>query len=1353
MPSTNRQHSGSVVLAHVAAGKPICDFCGRRGHLESECREYKESSASAKTEAASWKKSSGKAKAKANEAQTSPSTTSAPATPSTNSGAHIATDEFAGHASLPTTLPTSHGSDWNADTGATSHMTPHRHWFKTYTPFRSPIHLADGSIVYSAGVGSVLFQPIIDGKEGRLLEFERVLHVPDLRSNLLAVLYLSKYKGYTISIKNSTLRFTRNRTLLFTATVNSRNAAYLDGEVIFEVAGAASTCPTDLTLWHRRLAHLNLEAVKKLAKQELVTGLSLQPGPSPDPICEPCIAGKQHRRRVPKTAQHRASHPLEVVHSDLHGPIPVHSREGYKYWITFIDDYSRFYAVGLLKTKGEAFTAFRYFKAWMENKLDTKIKELRDDKGGEYMSEEFETFLATHGIARQHTLRDEPHQNGVAERANRTLVEGITTMLNESRLPPSFWNLALNAFVHVHNRSPTSAVPDSTPYERMFKSKPDVAHLRVFGCLSYVHVKKDQRKGLQSHTNKCVFVGYPPQYKGWLFYNWETKRFLISDAVIFDERSFPGSRSTPLPLLAPAPFPPDLDDEDCEDQGGVIHRDNGPHSPQLLQQELDREHELPVLRSDQESDSMSQVPQGHMDSSVDLQPNMEPREHRISETSDLRSNATLPPIPPAGTGQTVEPQNGRVSSTSNLRSNPTSVISMTQSTNIRRRPVHHFPFINPYSQERRSTRIRKPAAELRDTPVPLTVQRSTIQIAPDERNIDTSLTRSIGPGDSTENDQPAADASDNQNEDGLEQDDGHEDMDESAMHAALAAGLDHMESVDCEVTFFELFDLVLGEMAMKAGASPDHPRTLAEALRRPDGEFWYKCAQDEILALEENGVFTVRQRKPGDRPVGSRWVFRIKRKADGSIERRKGRVVAQGFSQRPGFDFHETFASTARWAALRAILALASFEDMEIESVDISSAFLNGDLEENITMKVFEGLQDIRPELFKDGPKDPSAWVLELHKSLYGLKQSPRMWNQKLHKAMSEIGFARVKCDHSIWVYAKDDIRIIVPVYVDDITIVSKPSGSLNAKWVKDELKKRFKLRDLGPTSFLLGVEVVRDRAKRSLTLSQRQCIIDTLAKYGMSDCNPVSTPLDPSIRLDKSMAPQTEEEVAYMQQIPYREAVGSLMYIAIATRPDIQFSVGILSRFSSNPGPKHWESVKHLFRYLQGSKDYKLTYAPDPSSSSLFTTYCDADFAGDKGTTRSTSGYVVKMGTGAVSWASRLQSLVTLSTTEAEYVSAVAAGQEMLWLHNLFTELGYPTTGLPLCIDNQSALSVTKNPEHHGRMKHLDLRFYWLRDVVYSGTIAVRYIPTADQPADILTKSLGKSKVILAREQLGLWV
>jgi hypothetical protein len=235
-------------------------------------------------------------------------------------------------------------------------------------------------------------------------------------------------------------------------------------------------------------------------------------------------------------------------------------------------------------------------------------------------------------------------------------------------------------------------------------------------------------------------------------------------------------------------------------------------------------------------------------------------------------------------------------------------------------------------------------------------------------------------------------------------------------------------------------------------------------------------------------------------------------------------------------------------------------------------------------------------------------------------------------------------------------------------------------------------------------------------------------------------------------MCPSSDEDIEFMRTVPYLNAVGSLMYLATTSRPDIAYTVSVLARFSTNPGVEHWKAVKHLFRYLKGTVDYKITYGPDPSSTELFSTFTDADHAGNKDNSRSTGGYLVCMGNGAVSWSSKLQPIVALSTTEAEYIAAVEAGKELVWMRALLSELGYALTGpSTLHMDNQSAISVAKNPEHHGRMKHLDLRFHWLRDIVDSGVVSPSFTPTKEMPADILTKPLNKDAVAKCRELMGL--
>jgi hypothetical protein len=368
------------------------------------------------------------------------------------------------------------------------------------------------------------------------------------------------------------------------------------------------------------------------------------------------------------------------------------------------------------------------------------------------------------------------------------------------------------------------------------------------------------------------------------------------------------------------------------------------------------------------------------------------------------------------------------------------------------------------------------------------------------------------------------------------------------------------------------------------------------------------------------------------------------------------------------------------------------------------------------------------------------------------LKQSARNWNARLHEVLTAMGFTRCEADRAVYIYTRGEVRVIVPIFIDDITLAGSSTSAIDK--VVEDLKSHFKLRDLGPTHFLLGIHITRDLTNHTISLSQRQYIINVLECFGMSDCKPVLTPMDPSLSLTSDMCPKTEEDVAEMRNVPYLVAVGSLMYLATTTRPDIAYTVGVLGRFNHNPGPRHWLAVKHLLRYLKGTMDYKLVYGPDEDGSELFTTYTDADHGGNKDNGRSTGGYLTCVGGGAVDWRSWLQPFVTLSTTEAEFVAAVEAGKEIKWTRSILQEFGYPVDrSSTLFIDNQSALTVSKNPEHHGRMKHLDLKYYWLRDEVEAGTISPVYIPTTDQLADILTKALPRVTVEKFRTLLGLKV
>jgi len=509
------------------ANRPKCDFCSRLGHIESKCFLKERLMRQIPTPSSS---------------QAAPASSSPQATPQASSSAPQSA-HIASASALFSATQFESNSSWNADTGASAHMTFNRHWMRRMTPHRIPIHLADGSVLHSEGIGSVQFIPVVNGQEMAPVEFTNVLYVPNLTNNLLSVLYITMHRHFSVSIVLDTLHFIRDGKTVFQAKVSSSNAAYLVGTTapVQEFASLSSTTslPMDLGLWHRRLCHHHLAGVRKLLSGNLVTGFRLDSKAEPDPVCEACKAGKMHADPFP-TSSTRASRPLQLVHSDVHGPVKVTTHQGYRYWVSFIDDFSRFKAIYLLKRKSETFIAFKQFKAWAENITGQRIGSLRDDKGGEYMSKDFEAFCIDHGIQRQHTVRNRPQQNGVAERANRTIEEGVISMLYESGMPPSFWGEALASFIHVSNKVSTTTLQGVTPHEAFHGSKPDLSHMRVWGCTAYVLIQKDKRPlgNLGAHMEKCIFIGYPQGYKGWKFYNPQNKQVVISERADFDERFF-----------------------------------------------------------------------------------------------------------------------------------------------------------------------------------------------------------------------------------------------------------------------------------------------------------------------------------------------------------------------------------------------------------------------------------------------------------------------------------------------------------------------------------------------------------------------------------------------------------------------------------------------------------------------------------------------------------------------------------------------------------------------------------------------------------------------------------------------
>lgn len=500
---------------------------------------------------------------------------------------------------------------------------------------------------------------------------------------------------------------------------------------------------------------------------------------------------------------------------------------------------------------------------------------------------------------------------------------------------------------------------------------------------------------------------------------------------------------------------------------------------------------------------------------------------------------------------------------------------------------------------------------------------------------------------------------------------------------------------------------------------------------------------DELRALVSNRTWQIQQLPQNRRSIPCRWVYKNKLDGEGNLVRRKARLVAKGFTQRLGIDFEETFAPVAKMTSARTLIALATVRNWELDCVDVDNAYLNGDLKEEIYMEVPPGYDLIDPKPV------PPGYALRLLKSLYGLKQAGRSWNEKIHESLVNLGFKECPSDPCIYARKTNGAFIGIVLYVDDLLLASNSRKELDA--FKLDLSKLFKLKDLGPAKHILGIRIMRNRQLRTTKLDQEAYIKSIVKKFNLATASTTATPLPTGQQLSDSDSPSSNTEIAEMSKVPYLQALGSVMYAMIATRPDIAHSVGVLSRFSANPGRPHWEALKHLIRYLKGTSSLALTYS-SKTSTPILSGYSDADFAADTDTRRSTSGYVFCINNTAISWASKKQPTPAASTAEAEYIALATGASELLWLEFILNHLDAPQRRpLTLHADNQAAISIAKNPTHHSRAKHIDVKYHFVRHRVVNGHINVVYIPTQSMLADIFTKTLPRDRHQALTRQLGL--
>jgi transposase InsO family protein len=1044
-------------------------------------------------------------------------------------------------------------------------------------------------------------------------------------------------------------------------------------------------------LLHCRMGHASERRIRDLVNKNMVKGVKLKRGGYKiQNNCTGCAYGKLHRNPLISQSSKTKYPILGKIYSDICGPFNKSVGGGKEYLLVFIDAKTRFSWIYLLKHKSETFSKFLEFKAMVEKESNRKILILHSDKGGEYNSTEFKTYLRQEGIKQEFTCAGTPQQNGVLERFNQTIVEMMRCMISLANLTGGFWGEAAYCANYIIVRCPTSGLEgDVTPYQEWYHSVPNVSHLRIFGCQSHVHIQDKYRKNkLDPKVLPAIFLGYSTERKAWRFWTGKYGRIVESrDAVFYEQAlldrylSHYQSDVTQNPSfdhftssIAPETLvtPPSL------------HATHQTHSvvPDTAQVPFDTQSQVQESIPVQILDNLSKEPS--FDPNLNLQPEkfLIPNDHHTVDTeSDSEFDADEDET-------TIYPKSRETEHTKWTEKEELEEIGEVVNSHAQNLHDLQESLNNLDNQEDGSRTHQNPHL---DSPRRSNRQRKATQ----------KLTY-LKLGDPSSNFPDSAPSSPTVN----------------AIEAVLPP---------VSISTLKADPPILST-----------PKNYSEAMKGPNKKSWEEAMQDELKSIEHHDTY--QWVKPPERKqvISGGWVYKAKLDNQGHYTKAKARLVAHG-NRIEELDWAAIFAPVVKQKTLRVLLSMAVQTDMKIHKMDVKTAFLHGELEEEVYL-----------DPPKNVPRPPGGedMVWLLRRSLYGLRQAPRCWNKRLHKFLISLGFRRLESDHGTYILGSGEEKLLLTVYVDDLLLFCVNEDLINQ--IKEKLSQNFSMVDFGLADSILGMEITRDWEAGTIFLNQQRYTLEILEKFNYLDCKPKSTPLESKCRFSSLQCATTQAEKSAMAKRPYRQAIGTLMYLMSCTRPDLASSLSILSRFLDNPGVEHWAGVQRILQYLRGTVSHGILFSR--KSHGPFTGFCDSDWAGDIDDRRSTSGWVVMYGGGAVAWQSKKQKAPAQSSCEAEYVSQGMIACEIVWLRNFFSEIEDPVMS-PTTIfsDSQSAIHMAQNPVFHDRSKHIALKWHLTRSLVESNDLSFVYVDTSRQVADALTKPVPGPKLRFCCTAMGV--
>jgi hypothetical protein len=1134
-----------------------------------------------------------------------------------------------------------------------------------------------------------------------------------------------------------------------------------------------------LTLAHARNNHSSINRTRR-THTATTGGPSIDSQEDIDP-CSACTQGKMHHLTVPKHSTQKSekrNSKFRLIHSDWWGPYPIPGSQGEQYVQVLLDDESGYAAMFCSARPDTGAQNLALFIAHLElvTNAECEVRIVQSDSATVYTAGEFAALCKDKAIVQRFSAPYSQAQNGKAERIWRTMENQVACMFAYSHLVPiRFWTFAVNYFVHVHNRT-CAANQSKTPYELLTGHKPDIAHFRTWGCPTFAFVEKTEHDKFEPKAKYSVNLGPNPSTKdGYYIYFPDTDSYKTTRNVAFDEmwraraeyyqmiqsaapngslfpptvQANPPSASPPptVPFqhVAPAAVAPGLAADPPAQQHvpppvpHVPHHTPPPNTDTPAQPAADRapHRQLPPGRLDFGNPGLEDGPNTN-DNNSRLTP--------VTPHNDTFDVQSVRPSMESSLGPSAKSRyHTEWSPSYNITQAAIDARTSLTGLDIPYKIVHKSP--SPYgsdtydviwksSIEPASTFLQEDGTYLpvfqdmqltsRDSRAARREQRAAATVAASTGAFMAARATFLPVFALFIANSISSSADNMYHSSPMEMHDLNprfHSLPHSTMH------ISYISDPNPEHTYSTLFDhfqrselFAFVSVVLPSGATP---KNVDQALSSVDARHWRYALDAEYDQLVKALTWELVPRNEASNVVTGKWIFKIKRNEDGSIDRYKARWVARGFSQRHDIDYTEIFAPVIKYSSVRMLLSLSNAYGLHTYGLDVSNAFARADMDEVLHTEQPHG--KVQYDCYG------RPYVCRLNKALYGTKQAARLWNRKFRKFLLQDGWRQLESDPCIYTrHTTQHGWELLGLYVDDIIHSSRSTAAHTH--LLEKCNVEFPTTSQGELTFILGMHVARDFATKTLNLDQTQAIIDFVEGCDIgSDYKSYPTPMDEQWKYGDDAAITDKALIT-----EYRSKCGSIMYFSQCTRPDITFPIHRLCQHLATPNKHCFRALQRLICYLASTPHLGIQYTFGPSDTLRLEAYADSTYGTPaEYKARSQSGSVIYFGGGPVDWSSSVQPVVALSSAEAEFISAFHTARSIVYFRQLLEELMLKMTGATVIWeDNQAAIAMSKNPVQTKRNKHMLLKYHYLRDLVESNIIRLEYIETGDQVADILTKA-----------------